>query len=277
MRPAALALCSLLALGCAPRPRFWSRREPTTPPVLRPVTAEAVIAPPAATDPDGAFASADGRSRSRQGPCDRDAGADAHDDALTACTHTPETGWREWHFPGPGVLLDVFDGVALVARPSPQGEVDVVRYQIDLGRTERLVLPEPTARWARAGFTASGNIVGLARTGTDARPIASWVRGTADGPLTMTALPLDADDLGGTDRAAVCVGPSGAAVVSALGGSRRVDLPPGPRPAPAPRNGVGRAGERVVCAMGQCVIDGTARVPLDAPGEGRDPAAADIR
>lgn len=277
MRPSLLVPLLALACSCAPRPRFWSRREPTTAPALRPVAAEAVIAAPAATDPDGAFASADGRSRSRQGPCDRDAGA-THPagEAMVACTFTPERAWHEWTFPGPGVLLDVFDGVALVARTNPAGDVDVVRYDIDLGRATTLTLAEPTARWARAGFTRSGMLAGLARTGTTDRPSAVWVRGPTDGTLSVCPLPLDADDIGTTDDQTVVVGPGGAAVVSSLGWSRRVDLPAGTSTAARPRAEVGRAGERVVCAMGQCVIDGTARVTLDPPGGGRDPAAAVI-
>lgn len=277
MRPLLLAPLVALACACAPRPRFWSRREPTTPPVLRPVPAEAVIAAPAATDPDGAFASADGRSRSRQGPCDRDAGPAPAAEAMVACTFTPERGWREWSFPGPGVLLDVFDGAALVARTNPAGDVDVVRYDIDLGRARTLSLPEPTARWARAGFTSSGMLAGLARTGTAERPSSAWVRGPTDGTVSMSPLPLDADDIGTTDDQTVVVGPGGAAVVSSLGWSRRVDLPAGTSAAARPRAEVGRAGERVVCAMEQCVIDGTARVVLDPHGGGRDPAAAVIR
>lgn len=282
MRPAPLVSLAALALclGCASQPRFWSRREPTATPALRPVTAEAVIAAPAATDPDGAFASADGRSRSRQGPCQREAReADRvpADEPMKACTFTPDRGWREWTFPEPGVLLDVFDGVALIARTNRDGDVDVVRYDIDLGRVTRLTLPEPTARWARAGFTRSGMLVGLVRTGTLDRPGSAWVRGAADGTLTMSALPFDADDLGTTDDLTVCVGPGGAAVVSSLGWSRRVDLPAASTATQRPRAEVGRAGERVVCAMGQCVIDGVARVALEPSGRGLDPAAAVIR
>ncbi len=249
-------------------------------PTLRPLTAEAVIAPPAATDPDGAFASADGHSRSRQGPCQRETRETerpAADEPMRACTFTPDRGWREWTFPDPGVLLDVFDGVALIARRDRDGYVDVVRYDVDLGRARPLTLPEPTARWARAGFTRSGMLVGLVRTGTDERPGSAWVRGATDGTLSLSALPFDADDLGTTDDLTVCVGPGGAAVVSSLGWSRRVDLPAAPAVAQRPRTAVGRAGERVVCAMGQCVIDGVARVALEPSGGGVDPAAAVIR
>ncbi len=280
MRPAALVSLLALSTACAAPPRFWSRREPTAAIPLRPLTAEAVITTPAATDPDGAFASADGTSRSRQGPCQREAReADSvpADEPMKACTFTPDRGWREWTFPDPGVLLDVFDGVALIARTNRDGDVDVVRYDVDLGRSHRLMLPEPTARWARAGFTRSGMLVGLVRTGTLDRPGSAWVRGATDGTLTMTALPFDADDLGTTDDLTVCVGPSGAAVVSALGWSRRVDLPAASNATQRPRTEVGRAGERVVCAMGQCVIDGVARVVLEPPGGGLDPAESVIR
>jgi len=281
MRPAALVCLLSLALGaaCAPPPRFWSRREPTATPALRPLTAEAVVSAPAATDPDGAFASADGRSRSRQGPCQREAReADRvpADEPMKACTFTPERGWREWTFPEPGVLLDVFDGVALIVRTNRDGDVDVVRYDVDLGRATRLTLPEPTARWARAGFTRTGMLAGLVRTGTVDHPGSAWVRGATDGTLTMSALPFDADDLGTTDDVTVCVGPGGAALVSAAGWTRRVDLPAASTATQRPRSEVGRAGERVVCAMGQCVIDGVARVTLEAPGGGVDPAAAVI-
>jgi len=281
VRPLPLASLLALALGaaCSPPPRFWSRREPTATPALRPLTAEAVIAAPVATDPDGAFASADGRSRSRQGPCQRDAReADRvpADEPMKACTFTPGRGWHEWTFPEPGVLLDVFDRVALVARTNRDGDVDVMRYDINLGRATRLMLPEPTARWARAGFTRSGMLAGLVRTGTADRPGSSWVRGATDGTLTMSALPFDADDLGTTDDLTVCVGPGGAALVSAVGWSRRIDLPATSTATQRPRADVARAGERVVCAMGQCVIDGVARVVLDPSGGGVDPAAADI-
>jgi hypothetical protein len=275
MRLLALALAPSL-LACAPAPRLWAHPAAAAAPTQGPIAAERVE--PAADGPaaDGAVASADGASRTRVGPCRPQAAAPGDPDAaLVACTFTPDRQWREWHFPGGGTLLDVYDGAALVARTSEAGDVDVVRYEIDLGRATPLTLPEPTARWRRAGFTSTGMVVGLAATGTAERPGSAWVRGAADGTLTMYALPIEADDLGVDGPLAVCVGAAGAAVASTLGWSRRVSLPAGAAPpAAAGRAGVGRAGERVRCAAGRCVIDGVARVTLRSPAGSSDPAAA---
>ena len=153
----------------------------------------------------------------------------------------------------------------------------MVRYDIDRGRATTLTLPEPTARWRRAGFTRSGMLVGLARTGTAARPGAAWVHGSTDGSLSMEALPLDADDLAVEGDLAVCVGAAGAAVTSTLGWSRQVEMPAGTLRPSADEAGVRRAGERVRCAAGRCVIDAAARVTVRARGGGNDPAGASGR
>ena len=266
-------------VGCAAAPRMWARPDAGASPALRPLVAERVEPAAIAPGEEGVVASADGRSRTRPGPCEPDRAhpAPADETVVVACTGTPERGWREWRYPGPGELLDVYDGVALIARTSAAGDADVVRYDIDIGRAATLSLPEPTARWRRAGFTRSGMLVGLVRTGTDARPGAAWVRGSTDGPLAMEALPLDADDLGVEGDLAVCVGAAGAAVSSPLGWSRAVELPPGMPPAGPRGEGVRRAGERVRCAAGRCVIDGVARVTLREGGGGNDPAGTSGR
>lgn len=259
--------------GCASAPRVWARPDAVAAPTLRPLVAERVEPEAPGGPGDGAVESADGRSRTRPGPCQpaRERPG-AGDDAVVACTFTPEREWREWRFPGAGELLDVYDGVALLARTSAAGDADVVSYDIDQGRAATLRLPEPTARWRRAGFTRSGMVVGLVRTGTAERPRSAWVRGPIGGALTMEALPMDADDLGVEGDLAVCVGADGAAVVSTIGWSRGVEMPPGTLRPNASGTGVRRAGERVRCASGQCVIDGASRVTLRARGGGNDPA-----
>jgi hypothetical protein len=93
----------------------------------------------------------------------------------------------------------------------------------------------------------------------------------------MEALPMDADDLAVDGDLAVCVGADGAAVTSTLGVSRAVLLPPGMPEVARSGSGVRRAGERVRCAEGRCVIDGVARVTLRPEGDPRDPAGVSGR
>jgi hypothetical protein len=275
MRP--LLLLAALA-GCAGHPRLWARPDAVATPSLSPLVAERVDPDPVApAGSDGAVDSADGRSRTRAGPCQPDGTRAPEEGVVVACTFTPERQWREWRFPGAGQLLDVHDGVALIARPSATGDTDIVRYDIDQGRSRVLTLPEPTARWRRAGFTRSGMLAALVRTGTAEHPRTAWVYGPTDGALTMEALPMEADDLGVEGDVAVCVGASGAAVVSTLGWSRGVEMPPGALRAGAPGEGVGRTGERVRCGAGRCVIDGVARVTLRGEGGGNDPAGTSVR
>jgi len=273
MRP--LLLLAALA-GCAGPPRLWARPSSAATPSLSPLVAERLDPPPPGPG-DGAVESADGRSRTRRGPCQPDGERAPEEGAVVACTFTPERQWREWRFPGEGQLLDVHDGVALIARPSATGDTDVVRYDIDQGSARVITLPEPTARWRRAGFTRSGMLVGLVRMGTAERPRTAWVYGRTDGALAMEALPMEADDLGVEGDVAVCVGPSGAAVASTLGWSRGVEMPPGTLRGGAPGAAVGRAGERVRCGAGRCVIDGVARVTLPGQGGGNDPAGTSVR
>nr|MBK7070102.1 hypothetical protein [Deltaproteobacteria bacterium] len=277
MRPL-LLLASVAA--CAGPQRLWARPDAAASPTLAPLVAERIE--PVALTPagdDGAIASADGRSRTRPGHCTPEAEAPRNqsEPEVVGCTFTPERSWREWRYPGAGDLLDVYDGVALIAQSSPSGVLDVVRYDIDQGSARVLTLPEPTARWRRAGFTRSGMLVGLVRTGTAERPGTSWVRGPLSGPFTMEALPMEADDLGVEGDLGLCVGASGAAVVSPLGWSRGVQMPPGTLRGAATGPGVGRAGERVRCEAGQCVIDGVARVTLREGGGGNDPAGTSGR
>ena len=268
MRP---LLLLVTVAGCAAAPRLWARPEAVATPPLAALVATPV-APAAVVADDGIVESADGRSRTRAGSCQPDAERASREEAVVACTFTPERSWREWRFPEPGEVLDVYDGVALIARTTATGDVDVVRYEIDEGRTSLLMLPEPTARWHRAGFTRSGMLLGLVRMGTATHPRTAWVRGPTDGVLAMEALPLEADDLGVEGDLAVCVGAAGAAVVSPVGWSRGVEMPPGTLRASASGGGVRRAGERVRCAAGRCVIDGAASVTPRARGGGNDPA-----
>lgn len=277
MRPL-LLLVSLAA--CAGPQRLWARPDAAASPTLPPLVAEPVDpGPPGPAGDDGAIASADGRSRTRPGHCtpEPEAARSPSEPEVVGCTFTPERSWREWRYPGAGDLLDVYDGVALIAHSSASGVLDVVRYDIDQGTARVLTLPEPTARWRRAGFTRSGMLVGLVRTGTAERPGTSWVRGPLSGPFTMEALPMEADDLGVEGDLGVCVGASGAAVVSPLGWSRGVQMPPGTLRGAATGPGVGRAGERVRCEAGRCVIDGVARVTLPGGGGGNDPAGTSGR
>ena len=240
------------------------------PPELSPLEARPYTPTGTATPPAGTLSSRDGRTRTHPGPCQTDA---AHPgSSLVACTTGPDGVAHEWTARAGGTLLDVFDGVALIGRAG-----EVIRYEIDAARETPMALPEPTARWVRAGFTADGSLFGLARTGTNDHPRAAWVHGPGSGPLAMDALPLDADDLDISDDRAVCVGPEGAMVASLLGWHRRITLP-APLPPTADRHAeIRRAGERVRCDADRCVIDGAVFVQLSHTGDTNDPTAANFR
>ncbi len=273
MRPSIASLVLLPLLGCAtPAPPRRHLAAPP-PPELAPLVATPVPAPtnPAAEPaPSGVVVSRDGRTRTRRGPCQPDAPAPTT--ALVACTTGADGHAREWSDPDGGALLDVYDGAALITRDG-----EVFRFDIDLARETPLSLPEPTARWLRAGFTASGMLVGLVRTGTLRDPRTSWVHGPGAGPLAMEDVPVDADDIDTADDTAVCVGAGTGAAVSALGWRRRITFPsPGPHAVSSAQT-VRRAGERVRCDAGRCVVDGMWVVQLSHTGDTNDPTSANFR
>lgn len=277
--PSRIVLASLL---CACAARQAVAPPPAGPPPvveLSPIAAEPWTSARAA-DPDEML-SADGRTRTRRGPCAHDANPPA--DRVFSCTSAPDWPAREWSFEGDGRVIDVLDAHALVLRTHnlrasshPPDGVNGQRapaeiqtgvmslFEIDRARWIPLELIEPTAEWLRAGFTARGDILGLVRTGRG-REARVWI---AHGPAraVIQMLPLDraADDVAQTSAGdyvitigerAFWIGAEGLTV-------RPVALPPGVSLGAPETTTAGQTGERVRCDGAGCVIDGRVRVPL---------------
>lgn len=148
------------------------------------------------------FASRDGVTLAHGGPCSLHGGSsvtttDAPLSGLTACSFTPDRGWREWTAPGDGDLVDMYQRLALITlRPrtdaveaSSESLTDLRLYDLDSARFLPLRLSDPTARWVRAGFSRTGNVIGLARTGTRQSPQVWLVSATPGAPLRARTLP----------------------------------------------------------------------------------------
>ncbi|MEZ4409230.1 MAG: hypothetical protein R3A52_22590 [Polyangiales bacterium] len=220
------------------------------------------------------FASRDGTTLAKRGPCNSGETPTTDVTLTVACSWTAERGWREWTAPGDGDVLDVHGSLALlvhrarVERADGQGEVvaDLRLYDVDNGRFVPMRLPDPASRWVRAGFTRSGRIVGLARTGTARAPQGWRVSGLPGGPLRAAPLPraFDDFDLSDDDRG-VYTACAEALVTDGSGAWSRAltpaaEAPPSCGDAPAePR----RYGERVRCGSARCVVDGAVTVDVD--------------
>lgn len=221
----------------------------------------------------------EGRTLTRVGPC-RPRAVDLGPSLdVVACTLSPDRPWREWTAPGEGRVVDVYDGLALVALRTSMtvpGRARAVSwsvrvYDIDHGQYLPTVLGEPTARWVRAGFAADGRVVGVVHTGTVQRPQGWYAVGSAGASLRMIPLPVAADDVGALDdeRAVFTAGPS--AVVTADGALFRPVQGLSPEGATGAINleeGPRRAGERVRCAGDACAVDGAFVLRVPRPGEG---------
>ncbi|MBI5514795.1 MAG: hypothetical protein HY909_13555 [Deltaproteobacteria bacterium] len=178
------------------------------------------------------------------------------DEPGRACTYTPSRGWTEWSLERPGRLLQVREGVALVAFSG------VGLFHIAEARWQPVTLPDPTWSWYRVGFGPDGSLVGLADAGPSRARRRVLVHGPQRGPLESQALDLLADDAALEGGLAVLTeGPRAGLydprtdhwtpLEPALPGARRA---PGALPGPL--------GWRVSCLEGQCTLDGVATVRL---------------
>lgn len=221
-------------------------------------------------DANDLFASRDGRSLTRNGPCRRaavDLGPEASE--LSACTLSGERPWRTWTAPAEGFVIDVFDSQALIAVrnsvmvPGRPRSVDwsVRRYDIDHATWLPLVLAEPTARWVVAGFTREGRVAGLVEAGGPGHVESFYVLGDpARAVLRSFALPRLADDVATLrDETAVFTGPEGP-FLTLDGVSFRALSGDGGAATSAheasAREGPRRPGARVRCADQRCAVDG---------------------
>ncbi len=209
--------------------------------------------------------SRDGRTLSREGPCDP---RDAADDVMTACSLEPDGRWREWRTDAPGALLDRHGALAIALRCARDAPCAVGLFDIDLARWRPLPLPDTAARWVRAGFDADGRVVGIVRTG--AREAVGWfVSGAPGAVLRALRLPEPVDDAAtdGPERAVFTRGSEawatddGGLSLRPVRGVAGVD-------APAPRDAAARLGEDAACVGEVCALAGRFELRLDRRARG---------
>lgn len=210
-------------------------------------------------------ASRDGRTLTRRGACDP---ADADASVMVACSLEPDGRWRAWRTDAPGALLDRHGAYALVMRCARGAPCDLWLFDIDLARWRSVLLPDPAARWVRAGFDADGRLVGVVHTG--ARDAVGWfVRGSPEASLRALRLPAPVDDCAtdGPDRAVFLRG--GEAWVTDDGGLSLRPLRGWRDREAAPRGAAPeRVGTRAACSAGVCAIARTFEARLPRRGAG---------
>lgn len=210
-------------------------------------------------------ASRDGRTLTRRGACDP---ADADASVMIACSLEPDGRWREWRTDAPGALLDRHGAYALVTRCARDAPCAVSLFEIDLARWRPVLLPDPAARWVRAGFDADGRVVGIVHTG--AREAIGWfVSGSPEASLRALRLPAAVDDgaTDGPDRAVFLRGDEawftddGGLSLRPLRGWREVAAAPS---GAAPQ----RMGGRVACSAARCAVSRIFEARLARRGAG---------
>lgn len=222
----------------------------------------------------------DGRTLTRNGPCDRGAEHDASRESL-ACTWREGQGWRAWTVDRAGArVLDVYDHHALVRwvervelpeRPPITHEV-VGLYDVARAQWLPLSAPDPTARWVCAGFDADGRVRALVHTGTTTAPQAWRLLGGGareSTRLQARPLPFAAEDFGALDDLRMVL-VRGGDIAATRDAQRVIPVRSAVTLDPPVRREATRCGDRVVCGADRCTVDGRVIVSLPAS---RDPLA----